>query len=603
MKKLILAGATLGLLVVLAGPAAADCGSISLSNIPSTGGLAGDGGDPGVPSPAMPGAMSSFLDSGPTAAPTRPNLDDPNFGAHVYADYGYPPAPSSYDLGCKPTPESAMVGIDTTLGGWFQGGATTVLAVVNTLHRKVSPPDLSFMDPMILKASAVVKTALFTPWLALSIVALGVGIIISARNHANARAVEGMVWALAVLALAVGLLAAPVTAGKAFDRLSADTIGALNNGIAGTSSDPSTARAGTLVNADLYQHWLRSELGDPGSTVAKKYGSRILDATTYSRVERAAINSDPKAGEDIDKAKESEFTDAAKAIKKESPAAYRTLQGKEKNRAGSSAIAVIATALTVPFMAMADLLVLFSLLIVRIAVVIFPAVAVIAMHRKGSHLGKGVLTVVAAALVNSVIFSIGAGLDTLAVGSLLTPKLGIDAWFAIGVCGLLTIVLWAMFKPFRSLTSLGHASDPISAGAGVWHGAKAKGKGAAKFAATAAATGGTAGVVGAAVIEHEERKQEEKTEVPTRPEAYSRPSETYARPITPADRPARENPPPWIHRYPHATHKPRAAEPLPEPVDGRFVYPKTEGPAEENAPAWPVANRPLINRREDKTND
>lgn len=595
MRKLALVGATLGLLVVLGAPASADCG-LSLSNIPETGGLTGSGAD--APSPAMPGAVSSFLDSGPAAPAGKPNLDDPNFGAQVYANYGYPPAPTNYDLGCKPTPDSMMVGIDTAIGGWFQGVATTLVATANTLHRKVSPPDLSFMDPMVLKASAVVKTALYTPWLALSIIVLGVGIIATARHHAHARAVEAVVWALAVLALAAGLLAAPLAAGKAFDHLSAATIGAVNNGIAGTNVDPSTARAGTLVNADLYQHWLRSELGDPGSKVAKTYGPRILDATTYSRAERAAINADPKAAKDIDKAKESEFTDAAEAIKKENPAAYRTLQGKEKNRAGSGAIAVIAALLTVPFMAMADLLVLLSLLIVRLAVVLFPAVAVIALHRKGSHIGKGLLTVVAAALVNSVVFSIGAGIDTLAVGQLLTPGLGVDAWFAIGVCGLLTIALWIMFKPFRSLTSLGHASDPISAGAGAWRSGKAKAGKAAKFAASTAAGGAVAGAVAGEVIEHNEPEPE-----PARPEVYSRPSETYARPITPADRPARENPPPWIHRYPHATHKPWTERPLPQPVDGRFVYPTPEGPAEEGTPTWPVVDRPLINRREDKTND
>jgi hypothetical protein len=81
-----------------------------------------------------------------------------------------------------------------------------------------------------------------------------------------------------------------------------------------------------------------------------------------------------------------------------------------------------------------------------------PAVAVIAILKP--DIMPALLRVAGAAIVNTLVVGALAGLHALLVVSLFRPGSGIDLWLALLVTGVVTVVLWAVARPFRRLVSM-----------------------------------------------------------------------------------------------------------------------------------------------------
>ena len=64
------------------------------------------------------------------------------------------------------------------------------------------------------------------------------------------------------------------------------------------------------------------------------------------------------------------------------------------------------------------------------------------------------LRVAGAAIVNTLVVGALAGLHALLVVSLFRPGSGVDLWLALLVTGVVTVVLWAVARPFRRLVSM-----------------------------------------------------------------------------------------------------------------------------------------------------
>jgi hypothetical protein len=181
----------------------------------------------------------------------------------------------------------------------LKGAATTVVALTNSLHRLVSPPTfLAHLDPIVERGSAALRAAIFTPWIGVTLLLVGCGIVFAARKGHLPRAVEAAAWAIAVMAVAAALWQWPTRAGSMVDRPATELIGQINGAVLGrpaAGQDPATARAGMLTDADLYQQWLQGELGTADSPTARKYGAALLDAQTIGWVDADRIRRDPSA--------------------------------------------------------------------------------------------------------------------------------------------------------------------------------------------------------------------------------------------------------------------------------------------------------------------
>ncbi len=94
-----------------------------------------------------------------------------------------------------------------------------------------------------------------------------------------------------------------------------------------------------------------------------------------------------------------------------------------------------------------------SFLIVRLAVMLFPAFAILGVFPAGRGLVIGIGRTVGAALVNSVIFGIGAAVTIRRSGSSST-RLPAPGWLALVLMPLFCFIMWVALKPFRRLTAM-----------------------------------------------------------------------------------------------------------------------------------------------------
>jgi len=96
--------------------------------------------------------------------------------------------------------------------------------------------------------------------------------------------------------------------------------------------------------------------------------------------------------------------------------------------------------------------VLTALLLLRLMVMTAPAIAVVAVLKP--EILPALLRVAGAAIVNTIVVGALAGLHALLVVTLFRPGAGIDLWLAMLVTGVVTVVLWAVARPFRRLVSM-----------------------------------------------------------------------------------------------------------------------------------------------------
>jgi hypothetical protein len=106
----------------------------------------------------------------------------------------------------------------------------------------------------------------------------------------------------------------------------------------------------------------------------------------------------------------------------------------------------------VPFLLVSGLLVLGALIIVRLGVMLFPAIAVLGLFPPMRSLVIGMGNTVAAAMINAVVFGIGTAVMVKGMGVILSPTTGLAGWMIVLLLLLLTLVMWVALRPFRRLT-------------------------------------------------------------------------------------------------------------------------------------------------------
>src|SRR6185436_17621808 len=117
-------------------------------------------------------------------------------------------------------------------------------------------------------------------------------------------------------------------------------------------------------------------------------------------------------------------------------------------------LAGIAALCAVPFLLVSGLLVLGALIVVRFGVMLFPAFATLGLFPTMRGLVTGIGNAMAAALINAVVFGIGAAVTVKGIGVLLSPESALAPWLDIVLVLLLTVVMWVALRPFRRLSQM-----------------------------------------------------------------------------------------------------------------------------------------------------
>ena len=416
-----------------------------------------------APTPEVPGrGVVGFFESPPKTPPPAGDPFAPNSTTTIYQQYGYAGLRfNTYDLGCGPdvlVAPAATTG--TSVANWLITMPKAAVAATGAvLGAAFAPTFLQVFDPLVNQVVQTLRRTVFDQWAALVVAALGLLLVWRARQASLASSAAAVGWALLVMVLATMVFRWPLVAGHAADQTVTSTLGAVTGGLNGTQpgagGSPSDRSIAGMQEALLYQAWLGGTFGDANSDVAKRYGPVIFDSQAMTWAQAQVLKADPARGQQIIAAKQKTFQDTAAKIKAQDPDAYDYLTGnRSDSRVGYALLAGLAAMCAVPFLLIAGLLVLGALIIVRFGVMLFPAFATLGLFPTMRGLVTGIGNTLAAALINAIVFGIGAAVAVRGIGILLAPSTGLPPWLDVVLLLLFTIVMWAALRPFRRLTQM-----------------------------------------------------------------------------------------------------------------------------------------------------
>ena len=431
-------------------------------------------GDAPLSDPTTAG-VAAAIDPGPAAADRRegdPFADEPT--ASVYDTYGYGGLEwVNYDLGCGPDaardPAAAGLGAiaNLTLDGIELGNAA-----LTTVSRFATDPDtLSVLEPVQRVLAEAIGRNLFLPLFVMTALGTALWLAAKARHGDVALAASGSGWVLACAAIGI----ASAFWWNTIVPLIDDSIGAVQsavtdslNGISGGGclpgetrpsggqcAAPADAMAGALHEATLYQTWKAGTFGRYDSPTADKYADDLFAASTLSWAEYEEVKGDSDARNDLLKEKQSEFDRIANAIEEEDPAAYQYLAGhKNGARLGYAAVGGIAFLVSSWFIAVANVLTVYALLVVRLVIVLLPLIVLVAGYYPARHRLTGVVNYAVAALIAALTMAPAGAAMVVFAGALLNPSTGLPAWLACLLICAAGVALWRLTKPLRAIRSL-----------------------------------------------------------------------------------------------------------------------------------------------------
>jgi hypothetical protein len=418
---------------------------------------------PAVPSgsavPAVPSGPSlPSFDCKTSPEPDRPgtglvgSLDPPTYGAgepgSVYHEVGYAGLIwHNYDLGCSGAAFNPATSTDTWLGNQMFNVAKFVVGGVNWAHYLIADGGelLTPLDDLITTATTAMYDAVFTTWIGPALLVLAVIMLVLAVRGDLARQAQRATFAALALLLGSAAYLAPVDWARAADTLLLDGVTQMQEGFLGQIGLGGRDTLPTLlVNQVVYSNWERGLFGSPDAPQAQQYGRDVLRAQTFTKQEVAE-------GRDTLELAEQKKADFA-VLAGQMGDRYPYFTGQAGSRVGAGLLAVVQAVCIALFQLLSKVLVLVAMLLLRLMVMCAPAIAVVAVLKP--EVLPALLRVAGAAIVNTLVVGALAGLHALMVVSLFRPGAPIDLWLALLVTGVVTIVLWAVARPFRRLVSM-----------------------------------------------------------------------------------------------------------------------------------------------------
>ena len=403
-------------------------------------------------------AFAQSLECKESPEPDRPgtglvgSLDPPTLSAgepgSVYNEVGYAGMVwHNYDLGCAGTAFNPASTTDTWLGNQTFNVAKFAVGGVNWAHYLISGGGdlLAPLDGVIRNATSAMYQAVFTTWIGPALVVLSVILLVLAVRGDLARQAQRTAFALASLMIGSAAYLTPIEWAKAADGLLLNGVTQMQEGFLSQVGlgDRDTLPT-VLVDRVVYDNWVRGEFGSPDVPQAQQLGRDLLRAQTFTKQEVAEGRDNAALAEQ----KKADFATLAGQMGDR----YTYFQGKSGSRIGVGVLAVIQAACIALFQLLSKVLVLTALLLLRLMVMTAPAIAVVAVLKP--EILPALLRVAGAAIVNTIVVGALAGLHALLVVTLFRPGSGIDLWLALLVTGVVTVVLWAVARPFRRLVSM-----------------------------------------------------------------------------------------------------------------------------------------------------
>ncbi|HST67408.1 MAG TPA: hypothetical protein VLM05_19705, partial [Mycobacteriales bacterium] len=358
----------------------------------------------------------------------------------------------TYDLGCGGAARDPSGSISTWAARlMFIPAKATVAALTGVSQAALEPTYLAAFDPLLSSLVAQLRKAVYTPLFPLAVMLTGLLLMAQATRQRVSESTTAIGWCVLVTVVAAALFAWPVRAGHAADTVISKGVGAVSTGITGEDGEPGDQVANLLYGPFLYRMWLMGEFCDPDSTGATKHGAALLQAQalTWQEAEQAKGN-----GTKVTDAKQKSFDKVAGDVKDDDPAAYQCVAGHGSASLEASILADVGVLLMAPFLLIGGLILIAAYLVVRFAVIFAPALLTAGAFfpLRGIVVAAG--RVVAAAVINGVLFTLCVLLVIRVDSAILDPSTALPAWLRLVLVGVVTVVMWYLTRPFRKLTTM-----------------------------------------------------------------------------------------------------------------------------------------------------
>ena len=424
-----------------------------------------------APTAQLPGSgITGFLDPGPATPPQPLDPFVANPSTSVYEQYGYAGLGwHTYDLGCGGSMRDVEASIDTATGNFLMSSATWGTAASNGLHNKVAHPEqyMAPLDDVVAGVTQRLHDSIWSPWGATALLGVGAMLLFYSMNGRLSSVTSAAAWALLVLAVVAGIGQYPTRVATFFDHTVSSSVASINAGVSGltnlpSSSDPARAQGALVVDRVLYDNWLRGQLGSTESAAAKKWGPPLFKASAFTWAEAKQAEQDPAAGKRIAETKADNWKKTAAEIEKDDPVAYGYLQGKSGGRAGTGLMVALGSTFSLLFRLVADIFLFAGLVMLRLLVMLFPAVAVVGVMAPMASVVRRVFSMGGAAVVNVVAFSAGSAVHATVISAVLaratTTGMGV---LGLVLCLVATVAAFLVLYPLLTFSSiLGQSGGP-----------------------------------------------------------------------------------------------------------------------------------------------
>ena len=396
----------------------------------------------------------------------------------VYREYGWVTSWwPTYDLGCGPDvarDPGSVIGTYTAelLAMTSLFGST---AFDTLIHSVLDWTGLGWVDAALVNIVADIRGDMWLETVTIVGLLTAIWFIINVARGDLGKVTAAAAWTsigVTLLAIVVNYPAQVSTFADGAIKATLSTAygGTGQVGDAGNSAEQiADGIVGQVFQVTVYDRWCEGMVG--GSEDSASRWCPQLWKTLYLSRSEAALPADQRA--DLIEDKMDEFEDIADDIKEQDPAAYRTLQGKDYQSrlfAAGSANLIWPIVTIYPIWSLFVLLV--SLMLLRVMVLLAPAVGPFLLHPAAREAGRGVLKLSGGALINAVVFCVSSAIYLQVVQSVLSSQ---DSNLLVRLTSLLilTIAFWVATKPWRRLTTMGRglgtyvnklADDKLAAG-------------------------------------------------------------------------------------------------------------------------------------------
>jgi hypothetical protein len=357
----------------------------------------------------------------------------------------------TYDLGCGGAARDPSGSISTWAARlMFIPAKATVAALSGVSQAALEPTYLSAFDPLLKGLTESLRDALYTPLFPLAVMLTGMLLMSQATRARVSESTTAIGWCVLITVLAAALFAWPVRAGHAADTVISKGVETVSAGITGQDGAPGDQVANLLYGPFLYRMWLMGEFCDPDSVGASKHGAALLQAQALSWQESERA----RGGADLTEEKQKRFGEVAGNVKDDDPAAYQCVAGHGSASLEASILADVGVLLMAPFLLIGGLILIAAYLVIRFAVIFAPALLTAGAFfpLRGIVVASG--RVVAAAIINGVLFTLAVLLTIRVDAAILDPATALPAWLRLVLVGVVTVVMWYLTRPFRKLTTM-----------------------------------------------------------------------------------------------------------------------------------------------------